>query len=57
MVGHHGALPLGWQQRLVDEWDHLSKYEVTILDIKLIHLDIVDNVQVNSSPLRQKLSP
>ena len=31
LVGHHVALPLGWQQRLVDEWDHLNKYKVTYL--------------------------
>ena len=57
LVGHHGALPLGWQQRLVDEWDHLNKYKVTLYDINSIHLDNIDNVQLFNSPRRQRLSP
>ena len=57
MVGQHGALPLGRQQRLVDEWDHLSKYEITILDSKPIYLNDIDRLQINGSPLHQRLSP
>ena len=25
VIGQHGALPLGWQQRLVDVGDHLNR--------------------------------